>query len=169
MDEELKKIVENIAGDSLEGFSPSRDGILDAFIKKEKIVETILRLRKEAGFDFLIDLFGIDRRPHANHLEVVYHLLRTRDTNRLRIRARVSFEDPIISSLTPHWPGANWFERECYDMFGIVFKGHPDLRRILMWEGFDGWPLRKDFPLRGKLPREKRYSRSDPKSRDWEA
>lgn len=169
MNEEVRKIIESSAGENLEEIYTSRDNIVTAYIKKGKIIDTVLTLREKHNFNFLVDLFGVDRRPYEEVLEVHYLLMRTKDVMRIRLKVKVSFDDAIVPSLTPFWRGADWFEREAYDMFGIVFKGHPDLRRILLWDGFDGYPLRKDFPLRGKLPVEKRYRKDDPKRKGWEA
>ena len=166
--ESVKKLIQQIAGEAFEEFLEAKDVLADAYVKREKVVEILLKLRDEHGFKMLVDLFGVDRRPQENRMEVVYHLLNMKERARVRIRVKVPFDDPKVPSLTPYWKGANWFEREVYDMFGITFPGHPDLRRILMWEGFDGYPLRKDFPLRGKLPREVRYREDDPRRYGWE-
>ncbi len=167
--ESAKKLVEEVAGEALEGFLETGDVLADAFVSRDKIVDVLLTLREEKGFKMLVDLFGVDRRPDEERLEVVYLLLNLKEKARIRIRVKVPFDDPVVPSLTPRWKGADWFEREAYDMFGIVFKGHPDLRRLLMWEGFDGHPLRKDFPLKGKLLPDQRYSRNDPRRHGWEA
>lgn len=121
-------------------------------------------LRDEAGFSFdtLIDLCGMDYSAYKDgahdglRFAVVAHLLSVRRNQRLRVRAFCADEDlPVISSLVDTWPVANWFEREAFDLFGIVFEGHPDLRRLLTDYGFIGHPFRKDFPLSGHV--EMRY------------
>jgi NADH-quinone oxidoreductase subunit C len=102
------------------------------------------------NFDHLQDLCGADYHgKKETRFEVVYNLYSIRFHNRIRIRAQVPENDPRIRSVTPIWAGANWHERECFDMFGIVFQGHPDLRRILLPEDWEGHPLRKDYPLKG--------------------
>ncbi len=88
--------------------------------------------------------------PAPPRFEVIYSLLSLDSNERLRVKIRVSEEDPVVDSITKIWKGANWPEREIYDMFGIRFKGHPNLKRLLMWEGFTDHPLRKDYPLEGK-------------------
>lgn len=104
------------------------------------------------------------RRPQSRHelalpprgpnprFAVVYHLTSTRLAHRLRIKCRVPEDDPKIASLTPLWPGANWLERETWDLYGVVFEGHPDLRRIYLYEEFVGHPLRKDYAKQGEQP-----------------
>jgi NADH-quinone oxidoreductase subunit C len=104
-------------------------------------------------FDHLQDLTAVDYLKKKDvRFEVVYNLISTRFWHRIRIRAQVPDDDPKISSVVPIWAGANWHERECYDMFGIEFIGHPDMRRILLPEDWEGYPLRKDYPLKGPEP-----------------
>ncbi len=119
-----------------------------------------LRDRPEFRFVQLIDLCGVDYRDHArapdSRFAVVYHLLSIEHNRRLRVRAYCSDDDfPVVDSVVDIWPSANWFEREAFDLFGIVFTGHPDLRRLLTDYGFVGHPFRKDFPLSGNV--EMRY------------
>ncbi|NRB19155.1 MAG: NADH-quinone oxidoreductase subunit C [Rhodobacteraceae bacterium] len=99
-------------------------------------------------FDFLSDICGVDIFPQSPRFMLVYHLFSIPHKWRLRLKCRLS-EQASAPTVTPVWPTANWHEREAYDMYGISFDGHPDLRRIYMWEGFDGFPMRRDFPLRG--------------------
>ena len=110
-------------------------------------------LRDERGFEFLMDLTAVDHPDRKERFELVCHLYSFANNRRLRLKAPIGGENPSVASLTPLWSGANWFEREVYDMFGIKFEGHPDLRRLLMYEGFEGHPLRKDYPLRKRQPR----------------
>ena len=119
-----------------------------------------LRDRPELRFAQLIDLCGLDYQQHAlvsgNRFAVVYHLLSIEHNRRLRVRVFCSDDDfPVVDSVVDIWPGANWFEREAFDMYGILFTGHPDLRRLLTDYGFVGHPFRKDFPLSGNV--EMRY------------
>lgn len=109
-----------------------------------------LKEHEEFAFDFLTDLCGVDCLPASPRFFVVYHLYSTKHGHRLRLKAAVDESDPVIDSCVSVWPGADWHERECFDLFGIVFRGHPDLRRILLPEDFEGHPLRKDFPLEGR-------------------
>jgi NADH-quinone oxidoreductase subunit C len=109
-------------------------------------------LRDEQGFDHLADLTAIDWAEGASpRFTAVYHLYSNSRREYLRIAASCTGDDaqPVAPSVVSLWPGANWHERECFDMFGIRFDGHPDLRRILMWDGYPYHPLRKEFPLAG--------------------
>ncbi|MEM8691129.1 MAG: NADH-quinone oxidoreductase subunit C [Pseudomonadota bacterium] len=99
-------------------------------------------------FSSLVDITGVDHIGRARRFDVVYHLLSMYQNHRIRLRLAVR-EDQMVQSITPMHPSANWFEREVFDMFGILFSGHPDLRRILTDYGFRGYPLRKDFPTTG--------------------
>jgi NADH-quinone oxidoreductase subunit C len=110
-------------------------------------------LKANEGFDLLADLTGADRGPEEDpRFEVNYHLFSTKHYKRLRVKALLSEDSAKIESVTSVWKAADWHERETFDMFGIIFEGHPDLRRILMPSDFDGFALRKDFPLRGYEP-----------------
>jgi NADH-quinone oxidoreductase subunit C len=121
----------------------------------------ILRDAPELAFDELTDLCGVDYSeyagdaPHPRRFAVVYHLLSLTHNWRIRVRCAPAGEPPMLASVIAVWPAANWFEREAFDLFGIVFDGHPDLRRILTDYGFMGHPFRKDFPLVGEV--EMRY------------
>jgi NADH-quinone oxidoreductase subunit C len=114
-------------------------------------IDAVCRLLKEdpdLRFDFLTDLCGVDHHPATPRFEVVYHLHSLSLRYRLRLKCRVEI-DQEVPTVTSVWRTANWHERETYDMYGIRFHGHPDLRRIYLWDEFDGFPLRKDYPLRG--------------------
>jgi NADH-quinone oxidoreductase subunit C len=115
------------------------------------LVGVLKYLRDEFTFDHLADLTAIDWAEGASpRFTVVYHLYSTTRQAYLRVAANCASDtEPAAPSIVPLWAGANWHERECYDMFGIKFAGHPDLRRILMWEGYPYHPLRKEFPLAG--------------------
>ena len=142
-----------------------QDGIIDAHefrgdkvvvIRKDFVVELMKYLKADPalGFNMLIDLSAVDylameRKPR---FDVVYHLKSLKNGYRLRVKAGVDEDQPEIDSITSLWPIANWFEREAWDMFGIQFKGHPNLKRILMYEGFQGYPLRKDYPYNKRQP-----------------
>jgi len=123
-------------------------------------VMTVLRDNPELRFEQLIDLCGVDYSAYGGHgglyFAVVYHLLSLTHNQRVRVRVfAIDNEFPVIASAVDVWPSANWFEREAFDLYGIVFTGHPDLRRILTDYGFIGHPFRKDFPLSGNV--EMRY------------
>jgi len=109
--------------------------------------------RDELSFDYLIDVTSIDNFGEDPRFEIVYHLYSMPHGVHLRLKLRVPEELGAVDTISDIWPTANWHEREAYDMTGIKFTGHPDLRRILMWDGYPFFPLRKDFPLEG-LPSE---------------
>ena len=102
------------------------------------------------NFNLLSDATCVDRFPVEPRFELNYHLLSIPRRERIRLRTSVSAQHPIVDSLEPVWIGANWLEREIFDMFGVQFEGHTDLRRILLPEGFQGFPLRRDFPTEGQ-------------------
>ena len=110
----------------------------------------ICKFAKSLGFDYLVDISSVDNYGEDPRWTVVYHLRRMASGEELRFKTDVSEEKSELPSVLPVWRTANWHEREIYDMMGIRFSGHPDLRRILMWEGYPYHPLRKDFPLAGK-------------------
>jgi NADH-quinone oxidoreductase subunit C len=116
------------------------------------LVATVLRLKEEAAFDLLLDVTAVDWPAEAPRFEVVYHFYSTSSFRRVRLKTRVEESDPTVDSLTPLYGAANFMERECHDMYGIAFRGHPDLRPILLYEGFEGHPLRKDYPIRLEQP-----------------
>jgi NADH-quinone oxidoreductase subunit C len=119
-------------------------------VPKGEILEICKFLHSEPDLQYhlLTDLCGLDLFPQVPRFEVVYHLCSIRNNQRLRIRTKVG-ENESISSVESIWKVANWYEREVYDLFGILFDNHPDLRRILLWDGFEGHPLRKDYPTEG--------------------
>jgi len=108
-------------------------------------------------FDMLMDLTAVDYlaypgRDDAPRFEIVYHLYSVPENHRVRIKAGVDEDDPVVPTAVPLWPIADWFEREVWDMFGLRFVGHPDLRRLLLYESFEGHPLRKDYPISRRQP-----------------
>jgi len=105
--------------------------------------------RDELSFDYLLDITSIDNFGEEPRFEIVYHLYSMPHETHLRLKLRVSEDVGALDTVSDIWPTADWHEREIYDMMGIKFKGHPDLRRILMWDGYPFFPLRKDFPLAG--------------------
>ena len=109
----------------------------------------ILRDDPELRFNFLSDITAVDWYPSEPRFEVVYHLLSIPRRERVRLKVRLTGSDPNVDSLTTVWPAANFFEREVFDLFGIRFNGHPYLRRLLMPEDWEGYPLRKDYPVEG--------------------
>jgi NADH-quinone oxidoreductase subunit C len=109
----------------------------------------LLRDNSEFPFNFLSDITCVDWYPNEPRFEVVYHLLSIPKKERVRLKVRLDGSSPVIESVTAVWPGANYFEREVFDLFGIRFTGHPYLRRLLMPEDWEGNPLRKDYPVEG--------------------
>jgi NADH-quinone oxidoreductase subunit C len=138
------------------GFRGEVTGIVEPAV----IIDALRFMKTNLGFNFLVDLCGVDRGDVEPRFEVVYHLLNMTTGERFRIKARID-EEQSLPSVTGLWEAANWMEREAYDMYGILFTGHPNLIRILMFDGFDGFPLRKDFPVKGLEPPEKRYAPDD--------
>jgi NADH-quinone oxidoreductase subunit C len=125
------------------------------------------RCRDDHGllFNLLSDATCLDRFPMEPRYELQYHLVSIPLRQKVRIRVRLFGNDPVVDSMVPVWPGANWLEREIFDLFGIQFTGHPDLRRILLPDDWEGYPLRKDFPVEGyrDIPAiATRYTRSRP-------
>jgi NADH-quinone oxidoreductase subunit C len=116
----------------------------------ERIAEVCEFAKKELGFDYLVDISSLDNYGEDPRWTVAYHLRGLANGCELRVKADVSEEKSELPTVIGVWRTANWHEREIYDMMGIRFRGHPDLRRILMWEGYPYFPLRKDFPLAGK-------------------
>ena len=125
-------------------------GELTITAKRESIIEVLRFLKDDSQTQFwnIIDLCGVDYPQREERFDVVYHLLSPRLNARIRVKISTD-EDTPVESVTGVYPGANWFEREAWDMYGIMFTGHPDMRRLLTDYGFEGHPLRKDFPLTG--------------------
>ncbi len=127
----------------------------DTAVLKPEALTRVARFLKEdprLRFDFLMDLTAVDHWKRKPRFEVVYHLYSRSKNARLRLKAPLDASFPEAPSVTSLWPAANWYEREVFDMFGIRFRGHPDLRRILMYEEFRGHPLRKDYPIDKRQP-----------------
>ena len=160
----LSLSLENVLGDAL-AQSFVRLGELTLILKSQHYVSAMLALRDhpDCRFEQLIDLCGMDYSGYGAdgvwegaRFAVVVHLLSVSNNQRVRVRVFCPDDDlPVVASMVDIWPSANWFEREAFDLFGIVFEGHPDLRRILTDYGFIGHPFRKDFPLSGNV--EMRY------------
>ncbi len=132
-------------------------GELTININKDYIQEVagFLYQDNESAFDYLSDLCGVDlsRLDGSNNFEVVYHLYSLKLNHRVRLKVKIPASNPSINTVTNVWKTADWHEREAYDMFGIIFEGHPNLERILTPDGFEGYPLRKDYPLKGRQPK----------------
>ena len=161
--ETLKALLQERLGERLTQMTDAL-GELTVQVRASDWIEVCRRLRDEPGFGFdtLIDLCGVDFLTYGeggwdgSRFAVVVHLLSVTNNQRLRVRAFCPDDDfPVIASLTEVWPNANWYEREAFDLYGIMFEGHTDLRRILTDYGFVGHPFRKDFPVSGYV--EMRY------------
>jgi NADH-quinone oxidoreductase subunit C len=152
MDDKLEAISQAIAGD-LAGAILAQGIVRDELtvtVKASEIVRVVKFLRDDARCEFrsIIDITAVDWPSRENRFDVVYHFLSPTKNARVRIKVEVDEATPV-ASIIEVFPGANWFEREVYDLYGVLFTGHPDMRRLLTDYGFEGHPLRKDFPLTG--------------------
>jgi NADH-quinone oxidoreductase subunit C len=149
----LNILKEQYPEDVLETLLPQGDAT--AIIRPESLIKVFEFLKTDPRllFDILVDITAIDYLEREPRFSVVYHLLSLPFNRRLRLKVPVDAGEPVLESLTLLWGSANWLEREVWDMFGIQFSGHPDLKRILMYDGFEGHPLRKDYPYRKRQPR----------------
>ena len=160
----LAAALSDVLGDKMKTTIADR-GEMTIVVGADQMAEafTTLRDQRDLRFDMLIDVCGVDYRDYGGgplwngpRFAAVYHLLSLPHNRRLRVRVFAPNDDfPVLSSVVPLWPAANWFERETFDLYGIVFNGHPDLRRLLTDYGFVGHPFRKDFPVSGHV--EMRY------------
>jgi len=157
--DDLAASLKGAFGDALSGVAVAL-GEVTAVVPHRRLAAVMRRLRDEPAFRFetLIDVCGVDYSAWGNapyegpRFAAVYHLLSLAHNARLRVRAFAPDDDfPVLPSMIDVWPSANWFEREAFDLYGIVFEGHPDLRRLLTDYGFVGHPFRKDFPLSGHV------------------
>jgi len=143
----LQKIRDKLGDDLHEVYEEYQYPLLR--INRERLHETCRFMKEELHFIYLNDVLGTDRFTSVDRFEVIYHMISLRDQQRFFLKVFVDEEDPVLPTVTDLWTSANWNEREVYDMFGIRFKGHPDLRRIFLPEDFKYFPLRKEFPLLG--------------------
>lgn len=125
-----------------------------AVVLRNRVIDVLTFLKEDPdlSFEFLMDATAVDYFGRDPRFEVVYHLYSFSKNQRVRIKTGVPEDDPVVETASSVWKGADWFEREIYDMYGITFTGHPDLRRILLYEEFEGHPLRKDYPLDLRQP-----------------
>jgi NADH-quinone oxidoreductase subunit C len=155
MTEKLHEFVNKLKEENSAWVADVKDalGEVTVTVPRESIVDVCWVLKTTHGFDMLADLCGADRGVEEDpRFEVNYHLLGTKHHNRLRLKVLLSEDEPNVKSVVSVWKTANWHERETYDLVGVIFDGHPDLRRILLPSDFDGHALRKDYPLRGYEP-----------------
>lgn len=127
-------------------------GMLVLELPPAHLQDAVRRLKADFGFDMFLDVTAVDWPGRLPRFDVVYHFYSTRDFLRIRLKTRVPEADPTVDSLIALYGSAHFMERECHDMYGIVFRGNPDLRPILLYEGFTGHPLRKDYPKRQEQP-----------------
>jgi NADH-quinone oxidoreductase subunit C len=127
-------------------------GILVLTLEPEVLLPVVTHLKSDFGFDMFLDVTAVDWLPQAPRFEVVWHFYSTTDHVRVRIKTRVAEADPVVDSLTSLYGSAAFMERECHEMYGIKFRGNDDLRPILLYEGFVGHPLRKDYPKDREQP-----------------
>ena len=127
-------------------------GMLVLALPPPHVFDVVRQLKADFGFDLFLDVTAVDWPGRAPRFDVVYHFYSTRDFVRIRLKTRVPEADPTVDSLIALYGSAHFMERECHDMYGIVFRGNPDLRPILLYEGFTGHPLRKDYPKRQEQP-----------------
>ncbi len=135
----------------------ARDGETIVYVPRERLLEVMTWLKQtpEQEFDYLVDVTAVEYRDRERPLEVVYFLRSLKRRADIRVKVELDASEELwVDSVWELWHGADWLEREVFDMFGVTFRGHPDLRRILMWETYaEGYPLRKSFPLRGRFSR----------------
>ncbi|MGQ9668689.1 MAG: NADH-quinone oxidoreductase subunit C [Desulfosoma sp.] len=144
----VEEVMEGLPGHAVQGRACFRDQwALD--VRSEDLLEVMAELRDRWGFRYLIDVTAVDFYPQKPRFQVVYHLWCHAHQALLRVKTWVETDTPSVPSVTGLWTTADWHERECYDLFGIHFTGHPNLRRILLPEAWEGHPLRKDYPTEG--------------------
>jgi NADH-quinone oxidoreductase subunit C len=150
-------------------FVQPRDGMTTIEVARDALHEVCARLKDRAGFEANTFVTAVDHHPAAPRFEMSYQFLSLAHNDRVRVHTRLGEEDANVATITDLWPGTSFNERECYDLFGINFEGHPDLRRLLMPQGYEHHPLRKDFPHQGIEP-DKLYRNWDSERRkQWEA
>jgi NADH-quinone oxidoreductase subunit C len=153
---EEKKVISDLKGIFTERIKGTVSDFGDdtVIIDRDFLAELVQFLKKKPyEYTMLLDITCVDYLDREPRFEMVYHLLSLTAKHRLRIKVPLSETNLSIESLSSLWKNANWLEREVYDMFGVRFYGHPDLRRLFMYDGFEGFPLRKDYPLRKSQPR----------------
>jgi len=143
----VQALVERFGGAIESGTVQNEQTIL--YVSAASIVAVCEYLRDEHLFNRASSVTALDWYPQEPRFEVVYLLHSVKENQRIRLKVRVSGENPAVDSVTGVWPGANWYEREVFDLFGVTFTNHPDLRRIMMPDEWEGHPLRKDFPIHG--------------------
>jgi NADH-quinone oxidoreductase subunit C len=146
----LDRVAEALAPDATS--AGVAHGILVLTLPPEALLPVVRRLKSEFGFDLFLDVTAVDWMPQAPRFELVWHFYSTQHHVRVRLKTRVAEAEPVVDSLLPLYGAAGFMERECHDMYGIGFRGNPDLRPVLLYEGFVGHPLRKDYPKEREQP-----------------
>ncbi|WP_210494786.1 NADH-quinone oxidoreductase subunit C [Patulibacter sp. SYSU D01012] len=145
----LQRLAGVVGGDEVVLGTVVRARRAELHVRPETVVDVLERLRAE-GYTMLMSLHGVDYFPQEPRFGVAYELLSMQEQDRVTVKVRVPLDDPHVPSVTDRWPTASFQEREVYDMFGVIFDGHPDLRRILLPEDYIGHPQRRDFPIGGE-------------------
>jgi NADH-quinone oxidoreductase subunit C len=146
----LERLLARLVDDGLEaGFA---HGLLAVQLPRESLLDTVKLLKEAFGFDLFLDVTAVDWPDRDPRFDVAYHFYSTQDHVRVRLKMKVPEADPVVDSLVPFYGAAAFMERECHDMYGIRFRGNEDLRPILLYEGFQGHPLRKDYPKEREQP-----------------
>ena len=146
----LESLRDALAGDGRE--TSISHGLVVVELAADALLPTVGKLKSEHGFDLFLDVTAVDWPQREPRFDVVWHFYSTRDFVRVRLRTRVAAAEPTVDSLVSLYGSAHFMERECHDMYGIRFRGNADLRPILLYEGFEGHPLRKDYPKRLEQP-----------------
>jgi NADH-quinone oxidoreductase subunit C len=146
----LESLRDELAGDGRE--ASVAHGLVAVELAADAVLPTATRLKTEHAFDLLLDVTAVDWPQREPRFDVVWHFYSTRDFVRIRLKTRVPASDPVVDTLISLYGSAHFMERECHDMYGIRFRGNADLRPILLYEGFEGHPLRKDYPKRREQP-----------------
>jgi NADH-quinone oxidoreductase subunit C len=146
----LEQVRTELAG--MTGEAAIAHGVLVLPIEPGRLLEVVGALKNQCGFDLFLDVTAVDWPAREPRFDVVWHFYSTRSFARVRVKTRVPLADPIVDTLVTLYGSARYMERECHDMYGIVFRGNDDLRPLLLYEGFEGHPLRKDYPKQKEQP-----------------
>ncbi len=146
----FEQVRERLAG--VAGEATVAHGTLALQVEAARLVAIVRTLKDEFGFDMFLDVTAVDWPDREPRFDVVWHFYSTRHFVRIRLKARVTLADPTVDTLVPFYGSARYMERECHEMYGIVFRGNDDLRPLLLYEGFEGHPLRKDYPKQKEQP-----------------
>jgi NADH-quinone oxidoreductase subunit C len=146
----FEQVREHLAGVAEE--AAVAHGVLALLIERTRLLEVVRSLKDRFGFDMFLDVTAVDWPEREPRFDVVWHFYSTRHFVRVRVKTRVPLADPTVDTLVPFYGSARYMERECHEMYGIAFRGNDDLRPLLLYEGFEGHPLRKDYPKHKEQP-----------------